>query len=94
MFHKQHLFRRQRGSVVKARVCDQHGLSSKSICTILLYPWERHFTALSPAWWPWQAVLNFIHIAIKLKNQTNKFQLHNNILAFSEAVRGNCLPYV
>ena len=29
---------------------DQHGLGSKVIHAILLYPWERHFTTLSPAW--------------------------------------------
>ena len=42
------------GSVVewlKHRTDDQHGLGSKPICAILLCPWERHFTALSPAWW-------------------------------------------
>ena len=42
------------GSVVewlKHRTDDQHGLSSKPTCAILLCPWERHFTALSPAWW-------------------------------------------
>ena len=49
--------------------------------------WERHFTALSPAWWSLQAVLNFIHISIK-------FQADSNILASPEAGRGNCLPYV
>ena len=42
------------GSVVewlKHRTDDQHGLGSKPTCAILLCPWERHFTALSPAWW-------------------------------------------
>ena len=42
------------GSVVewlKHWTDDQHGLGSKPICAILLCPWERHFTALSPAWW-------------------------------------------
>ena len=56
------------GSVVewlKRRVRDQHGLGSKPTRAILLYPWERHFTALSPAWWSWQAALNYIHISIK-----------------------------
>ena len=41
------------GSVVewlKRRAYDQHGLSSKLTRTILLCPWERHFTALSSAW--------------------------------------------
>ena len=38
------------GSVVewlKHQTDDQHGLGSKPTCTILLCPWERHFTALS-----------------------------------------------
>ena len=42
------------GSVVewlKHRTDDQHSLGSKPTCAILLRPWERHFTALSPAWW-------------------------------------------
>ena len=29
---------------------DQHDLSSKPTCAILLCPWESDFTALSPAW--------------------------------------------
>ena len=47
----------------------------------------RHFTALSPAWWSWQAVLNYSHISIKL-------QVDSNILASPEAGWSNCLPYV
>ena len=42
------------GSVVewlKGRTLDQHGLGSKPTRAILLCPWERHFMALSPAWW-------------------------------------------
>ena len=66
---------------------DQHGLGSKPTCAILLCPWERHFTALSPAWWPWQAVLNYSNISTKLLAD-------NNILASPEAGRGNCLSYV
>ena len=49
------------GSVVewlKRRARDQHGLGSKPTRAILVCPWERHFTAHSPAWWSWQAVLN------------------------------------
>ena len=49
------------GSVVqwlKRRAYDQQGLGSKLTCAILWCPWERHFTALSPAWWSWQAALN------------------------------------
>ena len=78
------------GSVVewlKRRARDQHGLGSKPTHAILLCPWERHFTAHSPAWWSWQAVLNFSHISIKL-------QADSNILVSPEAGRGNCLPYV
>ena len=52
-----------------------------------LCPWERHFTAHSPAWRFWQAVLNSNHISIKL-------QADSNILVSPEAGRGNCLPYV
>ena len=78
------------GSVVewlKRRAHDQHDLGSKSTRAILLCPWERHFTALSPAWWSWQTVLNFNLISIKL-------QVDSNILISPEAGRSNCLPYV
>ena len=78
------------GSVVewlKRRARDQHGLGSKPTRAILLCPWKRHFTALSPAWWSWQTVLNYSHISIKL-------QVDSNILASEEAGRGNCLPYI
>ena len=71
----------------KRRARDQNDLGSKPTRAIPLCPWERHFTAHSPAWWSWQAVLNYIHISIKL-------QADNNILASPEAGRGNCLPYV
>ena len=43
---------------LKRRAYDQHGLGSKPTRPILLCPWERHFTALSSAWWSWQAVPN------------------------------------
>ena len=78
------------GSVVewlKHWTDDQHDLGSKPNCAILLCPWERHFTGLSPAWWSWQAVLNYSHIFSKLLADSN-------ILASPEAGRGNCLPYV
>ena len=77
------------GSMVewlKRRGHNHHGLGSKPIRAILLCSWERHFTC-SPAWWSWQAVLNYSHISIK-------FQADSNILASSETDRGNCLPYV
>ena len=78
------------GSMVewlKRRARDQHCLGSKPTLAILLCPWERRFTAHSPAWWSWQAVLNYSHISIKL-------QAESNILASREGGRGNCLPYV
>ena len=59
------------GSVMewlKRRACDQHGLGSKLTSAIPLCPWERYFTGVSPAWWSWQAVLNFSRIFIKLTN--------------------------
>ena len=86
--HGQH--RADVGSVVewlKRQARDQNGLGSKSTRAILLCPWERYFTAYSPAWWSWQAVLNYSYISIKL-------QADSNILASPEAGRGNCLPYV
>ena len=43
---------------LECRDCDRHGLGSKPTRAILLCTWERHLTALSPAWWSWQAVLN------------------------------------
>ena len=70
---------------LKCRTRDQHGLGSKSIHTILLCPWERRFTLHSPAWWSWQADLNYNHISIKL-------QADSNILASPKAGRGNCHP--
>ena len=72
---------------LKCHACDQHGLGSKPTRVILLCSWKRHFTALSSAWWSWQAVLNFNHISIKL-------QADCNILASLEASQGNCLSYV
>ena len=44
---------------LKRRTRDQHGVGSKPTRAILLCPWERHFMALFPAWWSWQAVLNY-----------------------------------
>ena len=53
---------------LKRRACDQHGLRSKPCRTILLCPWERLYGTLahSPAWWSWQAVLNYGRISIKI----------------------------
>ena len=72
---------------LKHRADNQHGLGSKSTCAILLCSWERHCTALSPAWWSWQAVLNY-------SNFSTNLLADSNILASLEAGRGNCLPYV
>ena len=72
---------------LKRRAGDQHGLGSKPTRAILLCPWERHFTAHSPVWWSWQAVLNYSHTSMKL-------QADSNILASPEAGQGNCRPYV
>ena len=73
---------------LKHHAYDQHGFGLKPMHTILLCPWERHFTTFSPAWWSWQAVLNYRHIFIKL-------QADSNILASSEVgCQGNWLPYV
>ena len=72
---------------LKHRARDQHGLGSKFTRAILLCPWEIHFMAHSPAWWSWQAFLNYSHISIKL-------QANSNILESLEAGRGNCLLYV
>ena len=78
------------GSLVKwlkRRARDQHGLGSKPTPAILSCPWERHFTALSPASSSCQAVLNYSHICIKL-------QADSNILTSPKVGQGNCLPYV
>ena len=48
---------------------------------------ERHFTTLSPALRSWQAILNFSHISIN-------FKADSNIFATPEACRGNCLFYL
>ena len=72
---------------LKRRARDQHGLGLKPTRTILLRSWERHFTAHSPTWWSWQAVLNYNHFSIKL-------QADSNIMVSPEAGRGNCLSYV
>ena len=59
---------------LELRDCDRHGLGSKPSHTILLCPWERHVTALPPAWQSWQTVPHFGHISIKLKNKIKNFK--------------------
>ena len=71
---------------LKHHAYDQHCLGLKPSCTILLGK-KSAFTAHSPAWWSWQALLNLNHISIKL-------QADCNILVFLKAGCGNCLPYV
>ena len=70
---------------LERRAYDQHGYGTKPTYTILLCHWERHFSALFPVCWSWQAVLNFNHISIKL-------QAVSNILASPEAGQGNAYP--
>ena len=48
---KSFFYCQQHVQVIEAHGYDQKGVSSKPIITILLYPWERHFMALSPACW-------------------------------------------
>ena len=75
----------QVGSTVKLLKhwgCDQHGLGSKPTCAILLCPWEKHFMALSPAWWSWQAVLNFSHISIKFQEDSNILASLKQVFAY------------
>ena len=36
---------------LERRDCNRHGPGSEPTCDTLLCPWERHFTALSFAWW-------------------------------------------
>ena len=76
---------------LKRRTCDQHGLGLKPTRAILLCPWEKKLYGLSLVWRSWQAVLNFSHIFIKVKNQNKKFQADSHILASPEAGGGNCL---
>ena len=87
LFPLQHEVFRSVVEWLERRDCDRHVFGSKPTCAILLSPWERHFTALFPAWWSWQAALNFNHISIKL-------QPDSNILASPETGWGNYLPYV
>ena len=59
---------------LKCRDYDRLSLGSKPTRAILLCPGQRHFMPLSPAWWSWQAVLNFSHISIKLKIKIKNFK--------------------
>ena len=70
---------RQRVEWLKRRARDQHGLGSKLTRAILLCPWEKHFMAHSPAWWSWQAVLNYSHISIKLQRIAISWYLRKQV---------------
>ena len=88
VFHLNSHFMFYVGVVVewlKRRARDQQNLGSNPTRAILLCPWERYFAAHSPAWWFWQAVLNYSQISIRL-------QADSNILASPEAGLSNCLP--
>ena len=60
----------------------------------LLVPFLESLGKTLWIWQSWQAVLNFSHIFIKLKNQKKNFQTDSNILASPAAGQSNCLPYV
>ena len=70
------------GSMVewlKRRTYGQHGLGSKPTRAILLCPWERHFTAHSPAWWSWQAVLNYSQSLLNYKRTAISWYLRKQV---------------
>ena len=64
---------------LKHRTDDQHGLGLKPTHAILLCSWERQFTALSPAWWSWQAVLNYSNISTKLLADSKTWHLRKQV---------------
>ena len=70
---------------LKHCVYHQHGIGSKSTCTILSCPWKIHFMALSPAWY--LASISY------LKSYLYELQVDSNILSSLEADWVNCLPY-
>ena len=78
------LTRRQRGRVVKAPDSSPTRSRFKTHSRDSVVSWERHFTTHSPAWWSWQAVLNYSRIFINL-------QADSNILVSPETGPGNCL---
>ena len=57
----------------------------ESFCCVL----GNTLTALFPAWLFWQAVLNFSHIFIKLKNQNKIFQPYCYWLKFLKSKNQN-----
>ena len=86
---------RQHGHVIKSAVITIDTVSVQNLlapfCCVLGENTLRHFPL---AWRSSQAVLNFSHICIKLKNQNKKLQSDSNSLASPEASRGDCLFYV
>ena len=53
---------------------------------------KRYFMALSPAWWSWQAVLNFSHISIKLKKNNKNFYQRATPSNLRKQVKGVACP--
>ena len=75
------------GSMVKwleCRNCYQHGFGLKPTPAILFCLWKRYFIVLSPAWWSWQAVLNFSDISIKFQADSKSwhFQKQVGVIAY------------
>ena len=66
--------------------CNQHGLKTYSVqfCCVFEKDTLQQFSLLGG---PWQAVLNFIYIFIKI-------ELDSNILVSPKSIRGHCLPYI
>ena len=61
------------------RACDRYGLGSKPTRAVLLYPWERHSTALSPAWWSWQAVTISVIFLLNFKRTAMSWHLRKQV---------------
>ena len=55
-FINEHFFISSVAECLKCRAGDQHDLALKPTRAIQLCFWERHFTALFPVWWSWEAI--------------------------------------
>ena len=75
----KHLMQLSAARSSQRRDCDRYGLGSKPTRAILLCPWERHFTALSPAWWSWQAALIYIYISINFQRIAISLHLRKQV---------------
>ena len=62
---------------------EQRGLGSKPTYTILLCAWEKYFTAISPAWWSWQALLNDVICLLNYKRTAISWYLRKQWLKIS-----------